>query len=137
MFRPAASATIRNCSEPKASITRRVLQPIEPVEPKIEIPLTVMHLFELKGGTGIPPEPNHRQDADAISLRRRGRLFVRPHQIDRLAVALVRSAGDSPVAIAAIREVDRRVHDLLFADDLEMQRRLAVSIVNVDLPGDK
>src|SRR5258708_22077192 len=97
MFRPAASATIRNCSAPSASITRKVLQPIEPVEPKIEIPLTVMHLFELQGGTGVPPLTIHRQDADATSLRRCARCLVRPHQLDRLAAVPLRCSGSPPL----------------------------------------
>src|SRR6267378_7688331 len=131
MFRPAASATIRNCSEPKASITRKVLQPIEPVEPKIEIPLTdICFLCLLLNGFASYMRGKSY-------LRRRGRRLVRPHQIDPLAVALVRGAGHSPVAIAAIREINCGIHNLLFADDLEMQRCLAVSIVNVDLSGDK
>src|SRR5258708_13748701 len=105
MFRPAASATIRNCSAPSASITRRVLQPIEPVEPKIEIPLTVMHLFELQGGTGVPPLTIHRQDADATSLRRCGRCLVRPHQIDRLALAPLPASPTSPASLSPLTKI--------------------------------
>ena len=53
MLRPAPSATTRKRSRPSASITRRVLQPIEPVEPRMEIPRAVMFVYGDADGGGM------------------------------------------------------------------------------------
>src|SRR6266481_3196636 len=100
---------------PSASITRNVLQPIEPVEPKIATPL----LF-------IYPRP--------ISQFR----FVRIKQLDGLPCFVgIFSAGHTPLLAVSINQVNPGLHFFPGADHAEIESRGAIAVLNGDVAGDK
>src|SRR6266576_321438 len=118
---PAPNATIRKPSPPSDSITRKVLQPIEPVEPIIATPL---------GFIFAPISGCYLQDEFLQELLS----SIRVEQLDRLPlVVYVRGRCDLPGPSVSINQVNTGGNGLSFAYDLKIDRRGAAAIVDLDI----
>jgi len=63
--------------------------------------------------------------------------FVRSHQVNRASIIVVPCAGNPPITIATIRQIDSRVDSFLLANNFQIQLRYAVAILDADVAGNE
>src|SRR2546426_12364846 len=117
MLRPAPSATTRKRFSPSASMTRNVLRPMEPVDPRIETLVQLILCSQQGGGYhGL----------------------VGVEQVYSLPCFVwIRGASHAPLLSISIHQFDGSVDGLSCANHFQIDQRRATSILNVDASGYK